>query len=179
MNIAVYCGAASGSRQIYADKTIELGTWMGENGHRLVYGGGNTGLMGTIADSVLQAGGEAIGVLPQVPLIQSRRHPGLTEYVDTATMHARKSVMIERADAFIALPGGTGTLDEITEVLSLASLDLVDGPIVFLDIEGYYEPVKAMLDRILGNGFGRGEFFDRVLFSDDVGEIAAFLTAQR
>lgn len=175
MNIAVYCGSSDGNRKNYLGDAAALGKWIGGHGHTLVYGGSQGGLMGAAADAVLASGGKVIGVQPNVPLIKARRHPGVTEYIETETMAERKSVMIARADAFVALPGGLGTLDEITEILSLQSLKIVDAPIVFVNTEGYYEPVKAMIDTILQSEFGRKEYFEKVLFSDDIGEIGEFL----
>ena len=175
MNIAVYCGSKAGNDPVYAEEVKKLGDWMGRRGHRLVYGGGFNGLMGVVADSLLAAGGEAVGVLPNVPYIQSWRHPGLNEWVDTETMAERKTAMIERADAFFALPGGIGTLDEITEVMALATLGLLDAPVVFYNVAGYYDKMKDLLGDMEEKGFGRGNYFDKTLFSADLTEIEAFL----
>ena len=172
VNIAVYCGSSPGNKEIFSEDIKKLGNWIGANGHTLVYGGCNTGLMGAIADSVLEAGGKVIGVLPDVPVIKARTHGGLTEYIETHTMAERKTKMIELSDAFIALPGGIGTYDEITEILSLSSLRIVKGPVIFYNTEGYYDIMKALLDNIVDNGFGKDEYFSRVLFSNDVEEIA-------
>ena len=117
-----------------------------------------------------------IGVLPDVPQIQERRHQGLTEYIDTPSMAERKARMIELADAFVALPGGIGTLDELTDVMSLSSLDITTCPIVLFNTNGYYQPFKAVIDNIIENGFGRKEYFSRMLFSDDIKEIAEFIS---
>ncbi len=175
MNIAVYCGSTGGNRDIFIKKALALGKAMGERGDTLVYGGSNTGMMGAIADSVLKYGGNVIGVVPDVPVIKARTHNGLTECIYTKTMAERKSVMIERAEAFVAMPGGIGTLDEITEILSLSSLGIVNGPIVFYDVEGYFTDIREMLETVVKNGFGRPEYFSKVLFSDDPEEIAVFI----
>ncbi len=175
MNITVYCGSSEGGSPAYRERAAQLGRWIGENGHTLIFGGSGTGLMGTVADAALDAGGRVTGVQPDVQLIRERRHPRLTGYVDTKTISERKEVMYTRGDAFVALPGGVGTLDEITEVLSLSSLGLVSGPVVFVDTEGYYRPLRAVLDNIVAGGFGRSEYFEEVLFSDDIAEIAAHL----
>jgi uncharacterized protein (TIGR00730 family) len=175
MNIAVYCGSSSGNDVNFTEAAKQLGSWIGKSGNTLIYGGANKGLMGVVADSVLENGGKAIGVLPDVPLILARRHTGLTECIQTSSMAERKSTMIELADAFVALPGGIGTLDEISEVLSLSSLDVIRGPIVLFNVDGYYEPFRMVIRNIIENGFGRKEYFENILISDDINEIGRFL----
>ncbi len=175
MNIAVYCGSTTGNNSHFAESAKALGKWIGESGNTLVYGGASQGLMGIVADSVLENGGQVIGVLPDVPSIQERKHTGLTEIINTSSMAERKAKMIELSDAFVALPGGIGTLDEITDVLSLSSLDVVTGPIVLFNTDGYYEPFRKLIRNVIENGLGRQEYFARALFSDDINEIAAFL----
>lgn len=175
MNIAVYCGSSSGNNPRFIEAAKELGTWIGKNGHTLVYGGASKGLMGAVAGAVIEAGGRVIGVIPDVAIIQARKHTGLTELIETGSMAERKSKMIELADAFVALPGGIGTLDEITEVMSLCSLSIVKAPIVLFNTGGYYEPLKAVLDNVISAEFGREEYFSNVLLSEDLNEIADHL----
>ena len=175
MNIAVYCGSTAGNDEKYIEAAKTLGAWIGQNGNTLVYGGASKGLMGAVADSVLESGGKVIGVLPDVPRIIERKHQGLTECISTGSMAERKAKMIELADAFIALPGGIGTLDEVTDVLSLLSLDVVKGPIVLFNTKEYYEPFRAVVGKILESGFGRPEYFEKMSISDDMEEIATFL----
>ena len=175
MNIAVYCGSSCGNNPGFTEAAKTLGKWIGENGHTLVYGGASKGLMGAVSNAVIEAGGKVIGVIPDVAIILARKHTGLTQLIETKSMAERKSKMIELADAFIALPGGIGTLDEITEVMSLSSLNIKRGPIVFYDTDGYYRPLKAVLDNILSAEFGRREYFENVLLSEDIQEIAGFL----
>lgn len=174
MRIAVYCGSTPGNDGACLRAASELGAWMGRNGHELLYGGSKTGLMGALADGVLAAGGAVTGVVPNVPSIKARMHPGLTAVVETETMAERKAVML-RAEAWIALPGGLGTLDEITEVLSLRSLDLVRGPVIFYSVNGYYEPLKPVFDNILQRGFGRPAFFSGVVFAACLEEVSQAL----
>lgn len=174
MRIAVYCGSSAGGLEAYRSGAMELGKRIAEHGHELVYGGSNTGLMGAVADGALGAGGRVIGVQPNVPLIQSRKHPGLTENIETGTMAERRSRMIELADAYIALPGGIGTLDEISEVMVLQHLGIVDAPIIFVDTDGYYQPLRAVFEHMLQQGFCEKELFAKVLFSDKMDEIMAF-----
>ena len=175
MRITVYCGSSAGNREIYGKSAFELGAWMGRAGHELVYGGSETGLMGAVADGVLSEGGMAIGVIPDIPQIQSRRHPGLTRYIETDTVAMRKNRMIELAEAFIALPGGLGTLDEITEILSLSSLDIVSVPVIFYNMAGYYEPLKSVFSHVIRNGFGKEEYFSCVTFAETLEDIARAL----
>lgn len=175
MNIAVYCGSGRGNDPAFAEAAKTLGRWMGENGHTLVYGGAGRGIMGVVSDAVLDAGGKVIGVLPKVLLIQERKHERLSEYIETDTMAERKTKMIELADAFVALPGGIGTLDEITEVMCLESLGIIDKPIVFFNAKGYYEPFRAVIGNMVSSEFSRDENFARVLISEDMAEIAKHL----
>lgn len=175
MNITVYCGSSAGNDEIYSESARKLGKWIGESGNSLVYGAGNLGLMEIVADAVLEGGGEVTGVIPDVPMIRERVHKGITRVIRTETMAERKSEMIRLGDAFIALPGGTGTFDEITEILSLNCLEVIDAPAVFFNTAGYYEPFRMMLEKAAGSGFIGKKVFDMVLFSDDIDEIAEFL----
>ena len=175
MKIAVYCGSACGTEPEYMAVARELGDWIGRNGHALVYGGSNTGLMGSVADAVLAHRGKVIGVLPNVPLIHERRHPGLSEYHLMDTMSARKDKMIELSDAYIALPGGFGTLDEISDVLCLNRLQLIRRPSVLVNTRGFYEPVRQLILNMIDAGFVGGEEMDMLRITDDVEEIAEFV----
>lgn len=175
MKIAVYCGSACGTEPEYMTVARELGDWIGRNGHALVYGGSNTGLMGAVADAVLAHKGQVIGVLPNVPLIHERRHPGLSEYHLMDTMSARKDKMIELSDAYIALPGGFGTLDEISDVLCLNRLQLIRRPCVLVNTRGFYEPVRNLILNMIDAGFVGGEEMDMLRITGDVEEIAEFV----
>ena len=175
MKIAVYCGSACGTEPEYMAVARELGDWIGRNGHALVYGGSNTGLMGAVADAVLAHNGKVIGVLPDVPLIHERRHPGLSEYYLMDTMSTRKDRMIELSDAYIALPGGFGTLDEISDVLCLNRLQLIRRPSVLVNTRGFYEPVRQLILNMIDAGFVGGEEMDMLRITDDVEEIAEFV----
>lgn len=175
MRIAVYCGSVSGNEPEYMAVARKLGDWIGRNGHALVYGGSNTGLMGAVADAVLQHGGKVIGVLPDVPLIHERRHPGISEYYLTDTMSERKDKMIALSDAYIALPGGFGTLDEISDVLCLNRLQLIRKPCVLVNTRGFYEPVRNLILNMIDSGFVGGEEMDMLRITGDVEEIAEFV----
>ena len=175
MNIVVYCGSTLGNNEKFAEGAKLLGEWIAAHGHTLVYGGAKGGLMGLVADAVLGNGGEVIGVLPNVESIQKRRHPSLTQYIDTKDMAERKAKMIELADAYVALPGGPGTLDEITDVISLARLGIDTNPCVLYDIDGYYQTLGQFFDQMVATEFTNTEDFKHVLVSEDLEEIGAFL----
>ncbi len=151
--ICVYCGSSNGFREEYRAAACELGTALAEADFRLVYGGAHVGLMGALADAALAADGEVIGVIPQQLVDREVAHRGLTELHIVATMHQRKHMMADLADAFIALPGGYGTLDELCEVLGWAQLGIHDKPVILLDTADYWQPLFAMLDRAVEEGF--------------------------
>lgn len=152
-SLCVYCGSNSGSQPIYTERAMALGQRMARDGIALVYGGGNVGLMGVVADAVLEAGGEAIGVIPEQLVNWEVAHRGLTKLEVVGSMHERKARMFDLADAFVALPGGFGTLDEMFEMLTWRQLGIGDKPCAFLDVEGFYSPLMAMLDRMVAERF--------------------------
>ena len=156
-SVCVYCGSSLGARSAYSDRAALLGTRLAREGLSLVYGGGNVGLMGIAADAALAAGGEVIGVIPEQLVGWEVAHRGLTRLEVVATMHERKARMFDLSDAFVALPGGFGTLDEMFEMLTWRQLGLGDKPCAFLDVDGYYAPLMAMLDRMRSEGFLRAE----------------------
>lgn len=177
MNIGVFLGAADGNKDIFRESAYELGKWIAENGHTLVYGGSKKGIMGVIADAVLENGGEVIGVLVNYQMLQGRKHTDLTQYIETDTLTERRLILIDIADAYIALPGGPGTLDEITEIISLARLDENDKPCVLYDVDNFYQPLKMMFEKMLETDFATPEYFRYLLYSDDLEEIAKYITA--
>jgi uncharacterized protein (TIGR00730 family) len=150
--ICVYCGSSSGSRPEYAALARELGVAMAGAGHALVYGAGNLGLMGTLADAVLAGGSSAIGVIPQHLVDRELAHQRLSRLHVVDTMHERKAMMAEQAEGFIALPGGMGTLEELAEILTWAQLGLHDKPVVVLNAFGYYDHLLAFLDHAVREG---------------------------
>ncbi len=153
--LCVYCGSSGEVDRQYREAASELGAQLAATGIGLVYGGGRVGLMGLLADAVLAAGGEVIGVIPARLRDAELAHQGATELVVVDTMHERKRVMAERADAFAVLPGGVGTLDELFEILSWKQLALHDKPILLVDVAGYWAPLRALLDHIVTEGFAR------------------------
>jgi uncharacterized protein (TIGR00730 family) len=155
--VCVYCGSSIGVDAAHREAARELGRGLAKAGLGLVYGGGRIGLMGLLADAALGAGGSVVGVIPSHLHAAELAHPGLSELVVVATMHERKRVMAERADAFAVLPGGVGTLDETFEILSWRQLRLHDKPIFLVDVGGYWRPLTALLDHIVAGGFARPE----------------------
>jgi len=151
--LCVYCGSNAGATPVYAEKAVALGNRLAHDGLRLIYGGGNVGLMGILADAVLAAGGEVTGVIPGQLVEWEVAHQGLTELIVVESMHQRKQRMFERADGFIALPGGFGTLDEMFEMLTWRQLGLGHKPCAFLDVDGFWQPLMAMLDRMVSERF--------------------------
>jgi uncharacterized protein (TIGR00730 family) len=152
-NICVYCGSSDGVRREYRATAVELGQTMARSGVGLVYGGARIGLMGALADAALDAGGRVIGIMPQHLVEREIAHRGLTELHVVGSMHERKHKMAALADAFIALPGGYGTLDELCEMLGWAQLGIHNKPIVLLNLRGYYGPFLSMLDHAVQEGF--------------------------
>ncbi len=160
---------------MYRHAAHELGTAMGQSGLRLVYGGAHVGLMRVIADAVLAAGGQVIGVIPQHMADREVAHTGLTELHVVDNMHQRKHRMAELADAFIALPGGYGTLDELCEVLGWAQLSLHNKPVILLDVCEYWQPLFAMLDRAVEEGFLNEKHRQFALRASNVEEVFTLL----
>jgi uncharacterized protein (TIGR00730 family) len=155
--ICVFCGSSPGRSKSYAAAASALGRLLASRGIGLVYGGASVGLMGTLANAVLEAGGDVIGVIPQSLVKYEVAHRGLPDLRVVATMHERKAMMTELADGFIALPGGNGTLDEFFEVLTWAQLGEHSKPCGLLDIEGYYSHLLAFLDHAVDERFLRPE----------------------
>lgn len=151
--VAVYCGSRPGTRPAYALEAGRLGVRLAQAGVGLVYGGGHVGLMGVIADAVLEGGGEVVGVIPQTLVEREVEHRGLTNLHVVPTMHERKAAMADLADAFVAMPGGLGTLEEIAEVLTWSQLGFHAKPCAFLNVEGYYAPLVAWIDHAVAEGF--------------------------
>jgi len=155
--ICVYCGSSSQADAVFFEAAREFGKILAENQITLVYGGGNMGLMGEIADSVLQSGGKVIGIIPQFMLDEGWFHSGLTELIVVETMHERKKKMIEISDALVALPGGCGTFEELFEALTWKQLGLITHPLVIANIADYYQPIISQLNSGVSEKFIREE----------------------
>ena len=152
-SICVYCGSRPGNDPEFSTVARQVGTWIGMRGGQLVYGGGRNGLMGSVADATLAAGGRVIGVIPKALVDKEQSHHGCTELHIVETMHERKRMMAERADAFIALPGGIGTFEEFFEVWTWRQLGYHDKPIGLLNMNGYYDSLLAFLQSSVAAGF--------------------------
>ncbi len=176
MNITVYLGASEGNDSSLRKAVVELGSWIGQGGNALVYGGSKSGLMGAIADSVLNAGGKVIGVEPQFFIEKEFQHEGLTQLIVTRDMTERKTKMIELGDAFIAFPGGTGTLEEISEVMSKVSLKQLDAPCIIYNLNGYYDSLKELLHHMIEEGLSSEERQKGIFFAEDLEQIRQLLT---
>jgi uncharacterized protein (TIGR00730 family) len=171
--VCVFCGASPGRDPRYAAAAAAVGTELAGRGIELVYGGGRLGLMGTVADAALAAGGRVIGVIPTGLVDRELAHRGVTELRIVATLHERKAQMAELSDAFIALPGGLGTLEELAEVLSWAQLGLHTKPIGVLDVAGYYGPLVAHLDHAAAEGFVSERQRGLLIVEDDLDRLLA------
>ncbi len=163
--ICVFCGSRTGADPAFSQAAQELGGLLVDRGYGLVFGGGRVGLMGVLADRVVERGGEVIGVIPEFLSRHEIAHPGLTELRVVATMHERKALMAELADGFIALPGGYGTLEEFFEIVTWAQLGLHRKPCGLLNIRGYFDPLLHQVEQAVGDGFVR--IAHRPLIIDD------------
>jgi uncharacterized protein (TIGR00730 family) len=165
--ILVFCGSSPGARPEYAASATQLGRLLAERGLGLVYGGASVGLMGAVADAALAAGGEAIGVIPRRLVEREIAHAGLSELHVVDSMHERKALMAELSDGVIALPGGSGTLDELFELFTWSQLGLHRKPIGLLDVAGYWQPLLAFLEHAVNERFLRAEHRDTLLVERD------------
>ena len=175
MNITVYLGANEGKDATLKMAVRELGTWIGESGNRLVNGGSKSGLMGEIAESVLQAGGEVTGVEPQFFIDKGYEYDEITTLIVTRDMTERKTKMIELGDAFIACHGGTGTLEEISEIMSKVSLKQLAAPCILYNLNGYYDHLKALLAHMIDMGLSTPERQEGIYFAETLDDIRAIL----
>ncbi|RJQ78040.1 TIGR00730 family Rossman fold protein [Pseudonocardiaceae bacterium YIM PH 21723] len=168
MRICVYCGSATGRGERFARVAREVGEYLAKNGIGLVYGGATVGTMGIVADGALSMGGEVIGVLPENLTHGELPHRGLTDLRLVGTMHERKALMAELSDGFIALPGGAGTLDELAEIWTWAQLGMHDKPIGLLNVDGFYDPLMAFVDRMVDEEFLRPGRREMLLLDTDI-----------
>ncbi|HEX8272573.1 MAG TPA: TIGR00730 family Rossman fold protein [Longimicrobiaceae bacterium] len=177
--MCVFCGSSPGVRPGYAAAARAMGGLLAERGIGLVYGGGRVGLMGMVADAALAAGGEVVGVIPEALVAREVGHAGLTELRVVGTMHQRKALMADLSDAFVALPGGFGTWEEYFEVLTWAQLGIHPKPCGLLNVEGYYDPFLAMMDRSVDEGFVKPEHRATVLEAAEPERMLELLAAFR
>lgn len=175
MNITVYLGASESNDPRLCEAARQLGGWIAKSGHTLVYGGSKSGLMGVLAKSALDAGGEVIGVEPQEFIDREYQYEGLSELIVTPDMASRKVKMIELGDAFIAFPGGTGTLEEIAEVMARVSLRQLEAPCIYYNLDGYYDSMRELLGHMTERGLSAKERQKDIHFAADLGEIQKLL----
>lgn len=178
-SICVFCGSAFGQRVVYQEAAAELGRTLAGQQLSLVWGGGKVGLMGVIADAVLAAGGQTVGVIPGFMVEKELAHPESTELIEVDSMHTRKAVMAERADGFIALPGGFGTLDELFEILTWAQLHIHAKPIGLLNIAGYFDPLLAWVKHAAQEGFVRSSHMNMFHVADTPEALLEVMRAHR
>lgn len=171
MNITVYLGAYEGNDPALRSAVEALGTWIGKSGNCLVYGGSKSGLMGVLAKSVISAGGNAIGVEPEFFVAEELQYDELTELIVTKDMSERKAKMIELGDAFIALPGGTGTLEEISEIISKISLRHLDAPCIIFNHKGFYDGLKQLLGAMRERGLSNADRQKGIIFADSIDDV--------
>ncbi|BDR55071.1 cytokinin riboside 5'-monophosphate phosphoribohydrolase [Bombiscardovia apis] len=169
--ITVYCGAAKGNDERYVELAEETGRWIASTGRELVYGGGGVGLMGIVAESTLSNGGQAYGIMPRMLVERGANFEGLTHMEVVDDMDVRKKRMMELGDALIAIPGGPGTLEEMAEAFSWARLGLNNKPSIFFNLDGYWDPIRDMFDRMVAKGFLTQEDRDKLYFTDSFEEI--------
>jgi len=173
-SVCVFCGSSPGSRPEYAEMAAAFGSLLGKRRIRLVYGGGNVGLMGVLADAALAAGGEVIGVIPQMLVDRELAHRG-TDLRIVTSMHERKALMAELSDAFVALPGGLGTYEELCEVLTWAQLGIHHKPVACLNVLGYFDPLIKLFDHAVTEGFLRPDQRHAFLLANDPEELLRHL----
>ncbi len=169
--ITVYCGSKMGNSEIYREGVAKLGNEMAKRDFSLIYGAGHVGLMGVIADVMLDQGKEVIGIIPQKLVDREVAHQGCTDLVIVETMRDRKWLMAERGDAFIAMPGGIGTLEELFEVMTLNQLHYIEKPLALYNVGGYYDPLLKFLDHATEEGFLYGSLEQSLIVSDNPVEI--------
>lgn len=175
MNVTVYCGSNLGKKPEFAQVAVDLGKWIGQNGHQLVYGGCKLGIMGILATTVHEYNGKVIGVMPTFLAGRERLYEKLDEYYEVDTLPVRKTKMISLGDVFIALPGGPGTLEEISELISAVRLDLVKGPCFLMNVAGYYDDLEKFFDRMLAEELIETDKRPLIKFVKSVDELASYI----
>lgn len=174
--IAVYCGASKGNNVIYEKAAVQIGNWIVDQEYELVYGGGKAGLMGVLADTVIQRSGIVTGVIPTFLQARELAHEQLNKIIIVSNMHERKAKMIELADCYIAIPGGPGTLEEITEVISWGRIGQHVNPCIFYNVNGYYDLIGQFYDKMVEEGFLTKTDRQKILVTDSLDEINTFIS---
>lgn len=179
MNVCVFCGSGAGVNPIYSRAARELGLLMAEASISLVYGGGNIGLMGTVADAVMEAGGKVTGVIPNFLIKREVGHRGISDLQVVDSMHQRKQRMADLADAFVALPGGWGTLEELSEILTWKQLGLIAQPVIILNTNHFFDPLLDQMRLMVKEGFLSSSNFDSLGVEKSPERILSLLIAQK
>jgi len=179
MNVCVFCGSARGRKPVYADVAEKLGRLFADASIQLVYGGGNIGLMGIVADAVMTHGGAVTGVIPSFLLEREVGHRGITHLEVVESMHQRKQRMADLADAFVALPGGWGTLEELCEILTWKQLRLISQPVVLLNSHHFFDPLLDQMRLMVNDGFLSADTFSLLRVEDTPEGVLSFLTTGR
>lgn len=175
--VAVYCGSSSGNQSIYAEQAWLLGKRLAENNIEIVYGGGQTGLMGAVANGALAAGGKVTGVIPAFLCTKELAHEGLSQLIVVNSMHERKYTMCEMCDAVITLPGGFGTMDEFFEMITWNQLEIHQKPIALMNINNYFDPLLQQLNNMVAEGFLKNEHHQKIICVNTVDEVIQKLPA--
>ena len=175
MKITVFLGSSCGNDPVYEQAAESLGKWIGASGHTLVYGGASVGLMGKLADAVLSQHGKVIGIMPEFMVDGHKNHESLTEFHVTKDMAERKKILLEEGDACVAMPGGPGTLEEISDAISSVRLGLIHEPCLLYNLNHYYDPLKKLLENMIDNGFVQKEELADVFFPENLQEIEQIL----
>ena len=170
-SICVYCGSKPGHNPAFVQLAVQVGTWIGAHGGQLVYGGGRSGLMGQVAEATMATGGTVVGIIPTALVEKEFAHHGCTELHVVDTMHERKRLMAEKADAFLALPGGIGTFEELFEVWTWRQLEFHNKPIGLLNVDGYYDGLIQFMQNTVANGFVSDWQMDFVFISDNLNDL--------
>ncbi len=176
-HVCVFCGSRSGANDLHAETARRLGAELARRGFTLVYGGGRVGLMGEVAAATVRAGGAVIGVIPHALSGKEIAYADCTELIVVGTMHERKALMADRADAFVALPGGFGTCDELFEILTWAQLGIHRKPVALLNAGGFFDPLVAWADHLVAEGFLKPKHRELLLVADGVDDLFAKLAA--
>lgn len=178
MNICVFCGSSFGTEKIYEETARSLGHLLGRSSFTLVYGGGNVGLMGVLADAVMASSGKVVGVIPEFLLRKEVGHRGITQLEIVESMHERKKRMADLADAFVAMPGGWGTLEELAEILTWKQLGLIHQPVIVLNCNGFFDPLLHQMQRMVREGFLRPENLEQLRIETSPESVLASLLPQ-
>lgn len=178
-NVAVYCGSSTGKKPDYTKAAVSVGSWLVEHDFGLVYGGASLGLMGTVADTVLAGKGHVCGIMPEILANREIAKPAISEFITVPNMHARKQLMMDKADGFIALPGGCGTMEEIFEVITWSQIGAHEKPFAFYNVAGYYNHLFDFLNVMEDEGFTNPKHRRDILISSSLEEIHQhFMTYQ-